>query len=127
MKHKQFQKGINQLAEEGAVQVFRTFRDRTEDIILGVVGKLQFEVFEYRLKAEYGADIVLQHLRFNIARWVKSDNPEDIRQLHSSSSPCVKDHNGDTVVLYENDFALRWATEKNPRVRFCKPHELSDD
>ncbi|MBU7008055.1 peptide chain release factor 3 [Phosphitispora fastidiosa] len=126
MKHKQFQKGINQLAEEGAVQIFRTFRDRTEDIILGVVGKLQFEVFEYRLKAEYGADILLQHLRFNIARWVKSDNPEDIRQLHSSSSPCVKDHNGDTVVLYENDFALRWAAEKNPRVRFCKPYELSD-
>lgn len=126
MKHKQFQKGIHQLAEEGAVQIFKT-TDRTEDIIVGVIGQLQFEVFEYRLKAEYGADISLYHLPYSMARWVKSKNPDDWRQLYNSSGRCLKDQYDRIVVLFENDFALNWAKEKHPDISFCHSYELTDN
>ncbi|GMA51209.1 hypothetical protein GCM10025857_25660 [Alicyclobacillus contaminans] len=70
MKYKQFHKGLQQLAEEGAVQVFRMV-NRTEDMILGVVGPLQLDVFEYRLQSEYGAELRIQHLPYRFARWLQ--------------------------------------------------------
>lgn len=126
MKHKHFQKGIHQLAEEGAVQIFHT-TDRTEDLIIGVIGQLQFEVFEYRLKAEYGVDISLYHLPYSVARWIKSEKPVDIRRIHSGSSYCVKDQDNRIVVLFENEFGFGWVRDKNPNISFCKSYELSDD
>ncbi|MEN6327687.1 MAG: peptide chain release factor 3 [Syntrophomonas sp.] len=116
-KYKQFQKGVNELVEEGTVQIFRT-TDRTEDLILGVVGELQFEVFTYRLKAEYGADIRLQHLSYQLARWVESDTTIDIRKLNNLSSMCVTDRDERVVVLCQNEFALGWLEEHNSDLRF---------
>ena len=71
LKQKQFQKGIDQLTEEGMIQVFQ--RLVFEDMILGVVGQLQFEVFEYRMKSEYGVDIQLQRQNYQFARWIIDD------------------------------------------------------
>ncbi len=124
MKYKQFQKGVNQLVEEGTVQVFRT-TDRTEDIILGVVGELQFEVFAYRLKAEYGADIKLQRLSYQLAKWVDSKMRIDISRLSNLSSICVTDQDDRYVVLCENDFAMRWIEEQNPQLCFySNPYDV---
>lgn len=124
MKYKQFQKGVNQLVEEGTVQVFRT-TDRTEDIILGVVGELQFEVFAYRLKAEYGADIKLQRLSYQLAKWVDSKMRIDISRLSNLSSICVTDQDNRFVVLCENDFAMKWIEEQNPQLSFySNPYDV---
>lgn len=117
-KYKQFQKGINQLAEEGTIQIYRTFIDRTEDIILGVVGQLQFEVFLHRLKAEYGVKIQLYHLPYQLARWVESDEAIDVSKLQTMKSLCVKDQEDRLAVLFENEFSLRWLKEKLPAIRF---------
>lgn len=125
MKYKQFQKGVNQLVEEGTVQVFRT-TDRTEDLILGVVGELQFEVFAYRLKAEYGADIRLQRLSYQLARWVKADGPIDTGRLSNLSSLCVTDQDDRIVVLCENEFAMRWLEDNNSQLGFyTNPYDLN--
>ncbi|MBO8172476.1 MAG: peptide chain release factor 3 [Bacillaceae bacterium] len=127
MKHKQFEKGINQLTEEGAVQVYRTFIERTEDLILGAVGELQFQVFEYRLKQEYGVDVRLERLPYQFARWVTGENLEP-RRLHSSNSLCVKDQDGNLVILFENEFSLRWLKEKHPSLSFHKnSYDIHDD
>lgn len=127
MKYKQFQKGVNQLVEEGTVQVFRT-TDRTEDIILGVVGELQFEVFAYRLKAEYGADIRLQRLSYQLARWVDSKTRIDISRLSNLSSLCVTDQDDRFVVLCENDFAMRWVEDQNPLLKFyTNPNDVDEN
>lgn len=107
MKYKQFQKGVNQLVEEGTVQVFHT-TDRTEDMILGVVGELQFEVFKYRLKGEYGADIKIQHLSYQLARWVNAAAPIDTSRLTNLSCLCVLDRDDRVVVLCEHEYALGW-------------------
>lgn len=127
MKYKQFQKGVNQLVEEGTVQVFRT-TDRTEDIILGVVGELQFEVFAYRLQAEYGADIRLQRLSYQLARWVDSNTRIDISRLSNLSSICVTDQDDRYVVLSENDFAMRWIEDQNPQLHFyVNPYDVDEN
>jgi peptide chain release factor 3 len=118
MKHKQFQKGIMQLTEEGTVQLFRTYP--MEELIIGVVGVLQFEVLEYRLKAEYGVDIMLQRMPYQIARWIEGDKATlDTLQKRSQT---VRDRYGRPVMLFESEYQLRMAQDKYPDIRF---HESS--
>ncbi|MDW7730641.1 MAG: peptide chain release factor 3 [Bacillota bacterium] len=107
-KYKQFHKGLSQLAEEGAVQVFTTLG--AESIILGAVGELQFEVFKYRLSAEYGVEIELERLPYRLARWVKE--PE-IKKLPNVHGLAAKDKSGNGFIFFESEFWLKLAMEKN--------------
>lgn len=119
MKYKQFHKGMQQLSEEGAVQYFITAAPGAENMILGVVGQLQLEVFEYRMRAEYGVEVEIQPLGYSLARWVKGDKKEhELNLIQYGGSLTVKDRDGRLVVLLENEFAERWAKEKNPDVEF---------
>lgn len=108
LKHKQYQKGIDQLTEEGTIQVFTTVG--FEDTLLGVVGQLQFEVFEHRMKNEYGVDVQLQRMPYQFARWIVGDkiDPSKFR----INSTLVKDKKGNYVALFENEYAMRTAMEK---------------
>lgn len=120
MKRKQFLKGISQLSEEGAIQVFKQPDTGMESIVIGAVGVLQFEVLEHRLRHEYGVDLRLQHLSFKHARWIVSDidNIEDAKKLNlTSSTMLVEDDEGRPVLLFENDWNIRWAEEKNKGLR----------
>jgi len=116
LKHKQYQKGIEQLTEEGTIQLFRSLN--FDETILGVVGQLQFEVFEYRMKYEYGVDIDMYRLNWQIARWIEGDNidPGKFRV----NSTLVKDKHDRFVGLFENEYALRSAMEKNPTLTFLE-------
>nr|WP_240416147.1 peptide chain release factor 3 [Paenibacillus periandrae] len=116
LKHKQFQKGIDQLTEEGTIQVFRTIG--FDDMILGVVGQLQFEVLEYRMKAEYGVEVQLQRMNFQFARWIidKDVDPAKFR----INSQLVKDKKNNFVVLFESEYAMRSAMDKNPTAQFLE-------
>lgn len=116
LKHKQYQKGIDQLTEEGTIQVFTTVG--FEDMLLGVVGQLQFEVFEYRMKGEYGVDVQLQRMPYQFARWLVADkvDPSKFR----INSTLVTDKKGNYVVLFENEYAMRTAMEKNPDAKFLE-------
>jgi peptide chain release factor 3 len=113
MKRKAFVKGINQLSEEGAIQVFKQIDIGIEALIIGAVGILQFEVLEHRLKHEYGVDIRMQHLPYKHARWMDG-NAIDPRKLNlTSSSMITQDKEERYVLLFENDWSIRWAEEKN--------------
>ncbi|MCP3773859.1 peptide chain release factor 3 [Paenibacillus sp. MZ04-78.2] len=116
LKHKQFQKGVDQLTEEGTIQVFKTIG--FEDLILGVVGQLQFEVFEYRMKAEYSSEVQLSRMTYQFARWLVGDDidPGKFR----INSQLVKDKKDNYVTLFENEYALRTAMEKNPNLKFLE-------
>jgi peptide chain release factor 3 len=116
MKHKQYLKGLDQLTEEGTVQVFKTIS--FDDTILGVVGQLQFEVFEYRMKAEYGVDIELGRMPFQFARWIVDDNIDPGK--YRINSTLVKDKKDNYVALFENEYAMRTAMEKNPTSKFLE-------
>ncbi|CAM4489268.1 peptide chain release factor 3 [Paenibacillus tarimensis] len=117
LKHKQYQKGIDQLTEEGTIQVFHT-TSGFEEIILGVVGQLQFEVFEYRMKGEYGVDIQLHRMTFQFARWIVDDNVDPSK--YRINSTLVKDKKGNYVALFENEYAMRTAMDKNPTTKFLE-------
>ena len=113
MKRKQFLKGINQLSEEGAIQVFKRPDSGVEELIVGAVGELQFEVLEHRLKNEYGVDIRIQRLSLRYARWIDGII-EDLGKLNlTSSTMIVEDKVGRLVLLFENDWSINWATERN--------------
>lgn len=113
MKRKQFVKGISQLAEEGAVQIFKQIDIGLEEFVVGAVGALQFEVLEYRLKNEYSVDLRLHQLPHRYARWVEAAKG-DVRELNlTSSTMLVQDHLERPVLLFENEWSIRWAQDKN--------------
>ncbi|WP_018664972.1 peptide chain release factor 3 [Heyndrickxia acidiproducens] len=119
MKQKSFHKGINQLVQEGAIQLYRTYH--TDDYILGAVGQLQFEVFEHRMKNEYHSDVVMEPIGSKIPRWIDEEAVDE--SLSSSRSLLVKDRFDQPLFLFENDFALRWFGEKHPDIKLYNPLE----
>lgn len=112
MKRKQFVKGVEQIAKEGAIQIFTELGGGMEEIIVGVVGVLQFDVLEYRLKNEYNVTIIQTPLPYQFIRWIKG-NP-DLKSLNlSSDTRKVQDLKGQPLLLFTSDWAVRWASEKN--------------
>ncbi|MDP4092082.1 MAG: peptide chain release factor 3 [Bacillota bacterium] len=125
MKRKQFQKGINELSEEGAIQGFKQIDIGIEALIIGAVGALQFEVLEHRLKYEYGVDIRIQHLPFRFARWIH-DETLDPRKLNlTSSTMIVQDKEDRYVLLFENEWSINWAQDKNKGLQLSDIHVLA--
>ena len=113
LKRKQFVKGVMQLSEEGAIQTFKRPGIGFEEIIVGVVGVLQFEVLDHRLKTEYNAEIRRQQLNYRFVRWVtKTPKPVEELKLSSTSSLAQDSHDRD-VILFENEWSIRWALENN--------------
>ena len=119
IKRKQLKKGLDQLSEEGAVQVFYDRQRLERDPLLGAVGVLQFEVIKHRLNAEYGVDVLYDRLPFQYARWVEGEGFDPQRfERQSWTTSCVLDAEGRPVVLFENDWNMRRAADDNPNLRF---------
>lgn len=120
MKRKQFTKGITQIAQEGAIQVFQELNLGMEEIIVGGVGVLQFDVLEQRLKSEYNVDIKLDILPYQCVRWI-SDQSLDPNTLNlNSDTKRVKDLKGRNLLIFMNNWGIKWALDQN------KGLELSD-
>lgn len=112
MKQKSFHKGIQQLVQEGTIQLYSAWS--SGDYILGAVGALQFEVFKFRMENEYNSEIVLEPMGKKIARWI---NPEQLdEKMASSRNLLVKDRYDAPLFLFENQFAERWFKDKYPTV-----------
>ncbi|MBC8531396.1 peptide chain release factor 3 [Gehongia tenuis] len=112
IKRKQFVKGVTQLCLEGAIQSFKRLDIGMEEIIVGVVGALQFEVLQHRLKHEYGVDIRLNVLPYRMVRWVKGTDSLDGLNL-TSSTLRAQDGDGRLVLLFENEWSVDWAVKNN--------------
>jgi peptide chain release factor 3 len=113
MKRKQFIKGITQISQEGAIQVFKEIYVGMEELIVGVVGILQFEVLEYRLKNEYGADIKMDRLPYKYIRWIENDDlkVEDLNL--TSDTKRVRDLKDRNLLIFQNDWGINWALDHN--------------
>lgn len=118
MKRKQFEKGITQLAQEGAIQVFQQKNIGMESFVVGVVGVLQLEVLEYRLLNEYGAQLLMNQLSYSVARWVygKKEAVANLKGLDSGM--LVYDKEDRPVILVNNEWSLNWILERNPDINF---------
>ena len=80
MKRKQFLKGMEQIAQEGAIQIFKTPYTGMEEVIVGVVGTLQFDVLEYRLKNEYGVDLYMEGLPYEYLLWIETEDGQPVKE-----------------------------------------------
>ncbi len=122
LKSKQLAKGLDQLSEEGAVQVFRPIH--SNDQFLGVVGPLQFEVVKYRIEAEYGVNVKMHPLPYSMARWISSDKPEVLEKfmLVNGQNICRDQHENPAMLINEN-WQLRLLEERNPDIKFVSISE----
>jgi peptide chain release factor 3 len=112
MKRKQFLKGVGQLSEEGAVQVFRQIDIGRQELIIGVVGQLQFDVLAFRLQGEYGVELRMERLGYKFVRWVSGI--ADLSGLNLTSTTLrASDAAGRPVLLFENAWSINWAEEHN--------------
>ena len=119
MKRKQFIKGISQIAQEGAIQIFQEYNTGMEEIIVGVVGVLQLEVLEYRLINEYSAQLLMNQLAYTVARWVYAEDKKLIDNIKGlDSGMLVYDQKDRPVVLVNNEWSLNWILERNPGIQF---------
>ncbi|MFO7728806.1 MAG: peptide chain release factor 3 [Desulfonatronovibrio sp.] len=122
LKSKQLEKGLKQLTEEGAIQLFRPVSGN--DYILGAVGALQFDVTAARLQAEYGVEASYEPLDFSTVRWIDSDNKKalkDFRQRYFTS--LVEDIEGYPAMLFASKWRLERAKEEWPDIRFMEVRE----
>lgn len=104
---------MQQLVQEGAIQLYRSYS--TGDYILGAVGQLQFEVFQFRMLNEYHSEVVMTPLGHKSARWI---DPQQLDEnMASSRNMLVKDLNDQPLFLFENEFAERWFADKYPDVK----------
>lgn len=113
LKRKQFVKGVEQIAQEGAIQIFHEPNTGMERVIVGVVGVLQFEVLEYRLKNEYNVDVTRNDLPYQHIRWVKNKGI-DIKKLNlTSDTKWVQDFKGNDLLIFTSEWNINWALERN--------------
>ena len=122
LKRKQFAKGVTQIAQEGAIQMFHEPDSGMEEIIVGVVGVLQFEVLEYRLKNEYNVEIRREDLPYQYLRWIENDEEgfDPKKLLLSSDTKIVQDFQGRQLLLFTSSWNINWATDKNPGLRLAE-------
>ncbi|MCQ2543122.1 MAG: peptide chain release factor 3 [Lachnospiraceae bacterium] len=113
MKRKQFMKGITQIAQEGAIQIFQEFNTGMEEIIVGVVGVLQFEVLKYRLENEYNVEIRMDSLPYEHIRWVESKDIDVSKIIGTSDMKKVKDMKGNPLLLFVNSWSVGMTLDRN--------------
>ena len=113
MKRKQFLKGVNQIAQEGAIQIFQEFNTGMEEIIVGVVGTLQFDVLKYRLENEYNVEIILENLPYEHIRWIVNEEIDLNKVRGTSDMKKIKDLKGRPLLLFVNSWSVGMTLERN--------------
>ena len=114
MKRKQFVKGIEQIAQEGAIQIFQEYNTGMEEIIVGVVGVLQFDVLKYRLNNEYNVEIRLENLPYEHIRWIENREIDLDKISGTSDMKKIKDLKGRPLLLWVNSWSIGMTMDRNP-------------
>jgi peptide chain release factor 3 len=120
MKRKQLAKGLKQLTEEGAVQIFYVPGRGEQDPILGAVGRLQFDVIKHRLAAEYGVEPRLEPLNFAMARWITGEGFDAARFNQLGHGSAMLDRFGQNLVLLKGEWELNCAKREFPKLNFLE-------
>ena len=113
MKRKQFIKGVSQIAQEGAIQIFQELNSGMEEIIVGVVGVLQFDVLKYRLENEYNVEIRLEPLPYEFIRWVENKDIDMKTLTGTSDMKKVTDLKGRPLLLFVNSWSIQMTLDRN--------------
>ena len=118
MKRKQFVKGVTQIAQEGAIQIFQEYKGGMEEIIVGVVGVLQFDVMKFRMQSEYNVEIRLEELPYEHIRWIVNKDEIDVSALSGTSDmKKVIDMKGNPLLLFINSWSIGMTQDRNPKLQ----------
>ncbi len=120
MKRKQFVKGATQIAQEGAIQIFREPDTGMEEVIVGVVGVLQFDVFRHRMLSEYNVEIIDEGLPYSYIRWIDNEGIDPKKLNLSSDTKVVQDFKGNYLLLFTSEWNIRWALDKNEDLKLSE-------
>lgn len=126
-KRKHLKKGLDELSEEGAIQIFQPWGHGEQQPIVGVVGSLQFEVLEYRLEEEYGVDVRLKKLPFNIARWIEGDDLDPEEFSRGSYRKLLRDEFGAPLLLFRSKTTLQRDKSDHPDVEFSNTAPIFEE
>ena len=119
---KALQKGLSQLCEEGATQLFKPLRNN--DLILGAIGQLQFEVVAFRLQDEYGVQCVFEPINVAVARWISLRDEKRMAEFKTKAYDNLAiDHAGGLVYLAPTRVNLGLTEERWPEIKFLKTRE----
>lgn len=113
MKRKQFIKGTNQIAQEGAIQIFQELDAGMEEVIVGVVGTLQFDVLKHRLENEYNVEIIMTSLPYQFIRWIGNEELDPKTLDLASDTKRIQDLKGNHLLLFTSEWSISWALEHN--------------
>ena len=113
MKRKQFVKGINQIAQEGAIQIFQEYNMGMEEVIVGVVGVLQFDVLKYRLENEYNVEIRMDTLPYEHIRWIENEDIDMDKLVGTSDMKKIQDLKGRPLLLFVNAWSVGMVLDRN--------------
>ena len=114
MKRKQFVKGVTQIAQEGAIQIFQEYKGGMEEIIVGVVGVLQFDVLKFRLENEYNVEIRLENLPYEHIRWIENKDEVDVDRIAGTSDmKKVIDMKGNPLLIFVNEWSIGMTLDRN--------------
>ena len=114
MKRKQFVKGVTQIAQEGAIQMFQEYKGGMEEIIVGVVGVLQFDVLKFRLENEYNVQIRLENLPYEHIRWIENKDEVNVDTINGTSDmKKVVDMKGNPLLLFINEWSIGMTLDRN--------------
>ena len=121
MKRKQFTKGVSQIAQEGAIQIFRERNTGLEEIIVGAVGVLQFEVLTYRLKAEYNVEVRLDQLPYEYIRWIENPSEVDVDRIEGTSDmKLIENLKGEPLLLFIHEWSVKMVEDRNPGLKLSE-------
>ena len=119
MKRKQFETGIRQIAQEGAIQIFHEPNTGLEEVIVGVVGVLQFDVLEYRLQSEYSTAVRRRALPYENIRWIVSDTDPATLTL-TRDTKWVQDFKGNNLLLFGGEWNIAYTLKQNPGLELAE-------
>ena len=120
MKRKQFETGIRQIAQEGAIQIFHEPNTGLEEVIVGVVGELQFEVLEHRLKSEYSTDVRRRGLPYEHVRWIVGGCEDPTKLTLTRDTKWVQDFKGKDLLLFGGEWNIAYALKNNPGLELAE-------
>ena len=121
MKRKQFTKGIEEIAQEGAIQIFQELHAGMEEIIVGVVGVLQLDVLKFRLENEYKVDIIMESLPYEYIRWIENPDETDVAHLEGTTAmKKVLDMRGNPLLLFIHEWSVGMTLERNKNLRLSE-------
>ena len=120
MKRKQFVKGTEQIAQEGAIQIFKVPDTGMEEVIVGVVGTLQFDVFRYRMQSEYGVELRMEGLPYEVLRYIRKSPVEEKELNLSSDVELLEDYRGHKLLVFSSPWAIDFTLRRNPGLELAE-------